>query len=350
MEVSRTEVRSDIYAHETNEVVWLRECGDGWQAGALFLADGTVGGLVTAEIMNWTGHVIRGRRTDLKQIRQRAEAARTGIYCLFGTDEEDQRLAYIGQSDNVADRLVQHDAKKEVWDEVVIITSKDSNLTSAHVRYLEARLVAIAQTVGRYRLENGNVPRGGADRPEADASDMDYFIDQIRILLPVLGHDIVRRRVTPRLAVDSSGHAATNAEVVDTSRRGPKVSGVAAAPEDSPVFHLRTRLGIAAEAQVVDGEFTVLAGSVVVAEMRPASAGASASTQSQYASRARLHAELVRESERQDDDLCVPLKDVVFTSPSSAAATVQGRAAANGRAMWMTESGVTYGGWLDSQI
>ena len=322
----------------------------------LFLADGTVGGLVTAEIMNWTGHLIRGRRTDLKQIRQRVEAARTGVYLLFGTDEEDRRLAYIGQSDNVADRLVQHDAKKEFWDEVIIVTSKDSNLTSAHVRYLEAQLVKIAQTVGRYRLENGNNPRGGADLPEADASDMDYFIDQIRILLPVLGHDIVRGRVTASTTAagpgsfgpaGSAGHSARDAEAMAAD--APAVAGVASAPEDSPVFLLRTRSGVDAQAQVVDGEFTVLAGSVVVARMQPPSAGASATTQGQYDSRSRLHADMVRGAEPTDGVLCALLKDVVFTSPSAAASVVQGRGAANGKTMWKTEDGRTFGEWLDSQ-
>jgi hypothetical protein len=31
----------------------------------LFLADGTPGGLLTAEIMNWTGHIIAAPRSDL---------------------------------------------------------------------------------------------------------------------------------------------------------------------------------------------------------------------------------------------------------------------------------------------
>lgn len=324
----------------------------------LFLADGTVGGLVTAEIMNWTGHLIQGRRTDLKQIRQRVEAARTGVYLLFGTDEEDRRLAYIGQSDNVADRLVQHDAKKEFWDEVIIVTSKDSNLTSAHVRYLEAQLVKIAQTVGRYRLENGNNPRGGADLPEADASDMDYFIDQIRILLPVLGHDIVRGRVAATTTAagpdslgtaGSAGHGTRDAEVVAAAADTPPVLGVASAPEGSPVFRLRTRSGVDARAQVVDGEFTVLTGSDVVARMLPPAAGASSTTQGQYDSRSRLHADMVRGAEPKGGDLCTLLKDVVFTSPSAAASVVQGRGSANGKTMWKTEGGHTFGEWLDSQ-
>lgn len=36
----------------------------------LFLIDGTFSGLVTAEIMNWTGHVFKGSRSELGRIYQ----------------------------------------------------------------------------------------------------------------------------------------------------------------------------------------------------------------------------------------------------------------------------------------
>ena len=45
----------------------------------LFLIDGTFSGLVTAEIMNWTGHVFKGSRSELGRIYQREEAQRTGV-------------------------------------------------------------------------------------------------------------------------------------------------------------------------------------------------------------------------------------------------------------------------------
>lgn len=80
-------------------------------------------------------------------------------------------MAYIGQSDDVATRLRHHEAGKDFWTEVVVITSKDLNLTSAHVRYLEARLVRLVKAIGRVPLENGNEPTGGADLPEAGAVD-----------------------------------------------------------------------------------------------------------------------------------------------------------------------------------
>lgn len=47
----------------------------------LFLVDGTPGGLTTAEITNWTGHVLSARRSDLADPLKRDEAGRSGSSC-----------------------------------------------------------------------------------------------------------------------------------------------------------------------------------------------------------------------------------------------------------------------------
>lgn len=302
----------------------------------LFLVDGTAGGMMTAEIGNWTGHVLTGKRIDLSALRRREESARTGIYILLGTAEDGERLAYIGQSDDISTRLVNHDAAKDFWDEVVIITSKDANLTSAHVRYLESQLVWIAQSIGRVTLTNTQRPTGGAALPEADASDMDYFIDQIRILMPVLGHDLFRGR-------GDGGVAQASPATVQTTLPAPTTT------TDSPTFHLRTGSGVKASAQVIDGEFTVLRDSLVSARMSR-SAQQSEKTEQMFHRRTLQHTELLRAAEPVAGGNTVRLmKDVPFTSPSAAAATVIGRASANGRKEWVSGDGLTYGLWEDAR-
>ena len=54
----------------------------------LYLVDGTPGGLLTAEIMNWTGHVVAAPRSDLGQLLGREEPRRTGVYVLLGDDPD----------------------------------------------------------------------------------------------------------------------------------------------------------------------------------------------------------------------------------------------------------------------
>lgn len=307
----------------------------------LFLVDGTAGGLMTAEIGNWTGHILRGRREKLSEIRVRPEAQRTGVYVLLGEDTENSsgKIAYIGQSDNVAHRLASHDTHKDFWDEVLIITSKDLNLTSAHVRFLEANLVSLAKSIGRVPLLNGNEPTGGAELPEADRSDMEYFMEQIRVLFPVLGVDMFRGRST------RPAHTKKPAMTTVPIQEEPEVDS----SSDSPIFHLAHRKsGADASAQVIDGEFTVLAGSAVAPSI--SRGGSSVSSQRHWKTRSDLREKLVAEGSITLDSEGRPVltRDVVFSSPSSAGCIVAGRPTINGRTSWVTSTGSTYAAWEDS--
>jgi len=286
----------------------------------LFLVDGTPGGLTTAEIPNWTGHVLSARRSDLADLLKRDEAQRTGVYFLLGDDETvvgDTRC-YIGEADVVADRLRYHQRDKDFWDSVVVITSKDTNLTKSHGRYLESRLISLATEAARVSLENGTAPPVPA-LPEADASDMDYFLAQLQIVLPVLGVNAIRvRRSRP----------ATTQTTEST---------------ESPVFRLRqAKLGVDARAQQIDGEFTMLAGSVVVASWH--GVGKADSTVKAYASYRAQHERLV-----SDGTIAVErgfgrvTRDIVFSSPSTAGAVALGRSC-NGRREWISPEG-TFGDW-----
>ncbi|MEJ7690637.1 MAG: hypothetical protein WKF76_09550 [Nocardioidaceae bacterium] len=118
------------------------------------------------------------------------------------------------------------------------ITSKDTNLTKSHGRYLESRLISLATQAGRVTLENGTAPPVPA-LPEADASDMDYFLSQLQIVLPVLGVNAIRVRPSKPAAGDT----------------------VAGAPSRPSSGFGTSKLGVDAQAQQIDGEFTMLAGS-----------------------------------------------------------------------------------------
>jgi hypothetical protein len=285
----------------------------------LFLADGTPGGLTTAEITNWTGHVLRASRSDLADLLKRDEAQRTGAYLLLGEDESaiESTRCYVGEADVVADRLRYHQRDKDFWDRVVVITSKDANLTKAHGRYLESRLISLASLAGRVTLENNTAPPVPA-LPEADASDMDYFVSQLQIVLPVLGVNAIRVPTTP-------------------------VRLLAGEPNDSPLFHLRhAKLGVDAHAQQIDGEFTMLAGSVVVPSWH--GVGKAESTIKSYESYRNQHRQLVDTGAITAANGVGRLtRNVVFPSPSTAGAIALGRSC-NGRREWVSEDG-TFADW-----
>jgi predicted GIY-YIG superfamily endonuclease len=288
----------------------------------LFLVDGTPGGLLTAEIMNWTGHVIAAPRTDLAYLLKRPEVQRTGIYLLLGEDPESpgRQMVYIGEGDDVGRRLTTHarDESKDFWDRAVVLTSKDMNLTKAHARYLESRFIALAREAGRSRLSNGTAP-DPIQLPEADVSDMEYFLAQAKIVLPVLGVNTFRTTSAPAPA-----------------------SGEAPPPNTSPSFVI-DRSGVTATAQEVDGEFMVRAGSTA----RRTWVGTNNASYYKLRLRNETDGTIVPTA---DGRVMMFPKDSPYSSPSAAAAVILGRSA-NGRTEWMIQStGQTYAHWQDQLL
>lgn len=284
----------------------------------LFLADGTPGGLITAEIMNWTGHVIAAPRSDLATLLKRPEVTRTGIYLLLGDDPESpgRPRVYVGEADDVSSRLRKHATEKDFWDRAVVLTSKDMNLTKAHARYLEARFITIAAQADRATLDNSTAP-DPIVVPEADRSDMEFFIEQSKIVLPVLGINLLRSTKTAPAPT-------------------PPTDSIA-----SPVFTLTVK-GSNATAQEVDGEFVVREGSLA----RP-----------EWAGEGRSYEKLRAQLEAEGTLVLLPdgsarrfARDVVFASPSAAAAVVLGRNS-NGRLEWrVSGTKTTYGQWQESLL
>ena len=293
----------------------------------LFLVDGTPNGLLTAEIMNWTGHVLTGPRSKLSELVQRPECGRTGIYFLVGPDPENslRPLVYIGESDDVGTRLKQHNRPedkggKDFWEKVCLVTSKDQNLTKAHVKYLESLLIQNAGQVGRCKLINGTAHEY-INLPESDRADMAFFMEQIRTVLPVLGFGFLRDNQRPSQ---------------------PETVRMEASHSETQRFRMEIkRDNITAQALEIDGEFVVLEGSQARFEW----------TDHKHNYRA-LFKQLCDEGVLIDNgDGCRRFAmDYAFGSPSPAAAMVAGRAA-NGRKDWKTEdNGLTYGEWQDRRV
>ncbi len=209
----------------------------------IFLVDGTPGGLSDGR----DHRVDRPRRAAASGFSSATSSSATSriataCYILLGDDDTAPTgtRAYIGRSENIAQRLRNHAATKEFWDRFVTITTKDDTFTEGHWGYMEARLVAIAKEADRATLTNDNSPQG-RKLSEAQSSDMEAFILQLQIILPALN--------------------------VNVSALAPLPDRVAGGVTKSPVFALvekrresRSRL----RAQLVDGEFTVLAGSTIV--------------------------------------------------------------------------------------
>jgi hypothetical protein len=270
----------------------------------LFLVDGSPTGIITAEIVMWTGKVLSAPRTRLSQLISREEAERTGIYVLIGPDPDRATglKAYLGEADSVGTRLRHHetDDDKDFFDRVAFVVSKDENLTKAHARFLESQLIQLTKQAGTVVLANGTAP-DFVKLPEADLADMAFFIKQLRIVLPILGFDLFRR---------AGGRP--------KSQPGPD--------GQSPVFDLDA-VGVRATAHQLDDGFVVQAGST-------ARRGGTTAFPDGYRS---FRDQLVKDGKLVDDgpapDRYRFATDVAFTSPSAAAAVVTA-SAVSGPMVW----------------
>lgn len=290
----------------------------------LFLVDGEVGGITTADLVSWSGHVLFGPRSKLSELLAREEAHRNGVYLLLGDDPEaiESTRCYIGKTEDFSKRFLDHKQKKDWWDRAVLICSSDDSFNEGHWGYIESRLVEIAALAERTTLDDNKQTPQLRKLSEAQRSDVEDFIDKIRIILPVLGIAALKAR-----AKETAQHRTTGSTT-----------------EESPVFHLEVpRRGIHARAQFLGGEFLLLEGSIVSGTW--SGKGKADTTKRSYDSqKARFDKLIADGSITVAGARATVTRDIPFTSPSAAGAIASGRSC-NGRIEWKTTEGLTYGDW-----
>nr|WP_321377106.1 GIY-YIG nuclease family protein [uncultured Bacteroides sp.] len=265
----------------------------------IYLIDGDPNGRMSCELSNWSGKAYKLPRKLIKESANRPDLDNTGVYILFGrTDNiEEKDLAYIGEAEGIRNRLENHLAQKDFWNEAITFISKDNNLNKAHVKYLESRLYEIAKDTDRYNLTNSNSPTKSSIS-ESDQSEMEEFIENIKLLVNSLGFKIFEplRKVS------------INKE-----------------EEEKNTFYIKAARGANATGQSTSDGFVVFKDSAI----------ADSTTNSFPQNWEKLRSTLIKNKIIEQN---VFTKDYLFSSPSSAAAIVMGRSA-NGLTEWKTEDG-----------
>jgi len=287
----------------------------------LFLVDWEPGGITTANISGWTGHILAGLRTALTRLLDREEDHRNGVYLLLGDDPGaiESVACYIGKTEDFSTRFRQHDRQKDWWNRAILVSSRDDSFKEGHWGYLEARLIEIANATKRCSLPDNTQTPQPRKLSEAQQSDAEVFLEQIRGVLPVLGVNILRG-----------------------THRAPEQQ---APPSDidSPIFTLAApKRGVKAHARVVGDEFIMLEGSCIVGEWT--NAGRTSSTRRSYESLCAQHTKLVDDgSIAVEGTIGTLTRDIPFPSPSTAGSIAVGYSC-NGRIAWTWEGG-TYKDW-----
>ena len=152
---------------------------------------------------NWNGKAIKIPRIEVPNCN-RDDINQAGVYFLFCKNDDGKESVYIGEAENVKERLVNHirdhqiDKEKYYWTTAVIFIGRDLN--KALIRYLENRFVKIARECNRDDVLTKNTYKNTVMK-ESQIAVMEEFIDNVKILLNALGYKVLE----PYVAVNSPG-------------------------------------------------------------------------------------------------------------------------------------------------
>ncbi len=253
--------------------------------------DGNPNGRIMCELSNWNGRVYKISRNDLSEFADRSDSEYTGVYFLFGRDEENNDTVYIGEAERMVLRLKQHLKDHNYWNDCVVVISKDNMLNKAHVKYLENKFYNLAYDSKRSSIINSTVPTCSSIS-EFDEAMLEEFIENSKLLVNTLGYKVF--------------------EKVDVS-----------VDNEIELMYIKAARGADAKGFLVSDGFLVIKNSRIAFD----------TTASMPDTLVKFRNRLIEKGIVGTD--FVFQNDYIFTSPSLAASVVMGRSA-NGRTEWKT--------------
>lgn len=268
----------------------------------LFLMDDDPSGRIKCSLANWTGVAYKIPKTMLDQSKDIPALKQSGVYFLFGADNNGEEVVYIGQAGvrkNGEGLLfrIQEPHNSIDWSEAVMFTTTNNSFGPTEISYLENRFCNLAKSAGRLKVVNSVEPNIG-NPTEETVSELEEFIDYAKICMgsmTTFGNKVLEPLV--------SSKAGNNEPVLTMSYNSAKATGK------------RTNDG-----------FVVLKGSVICGELARACPNHAKADRMKYAS--------------SIDENNTLITDLLFSSPSGAAQFVAG-ASVSGNVMWKDLNGKT---------
>jgi predicted GIY-YIG superfamily endonuclease len=268
----------------------------------IFLPAGDPRGIRIAEITTRIVQLVEVPRSLLSDFIAMPESAQVAAYFLFGESEENASpKVYIGQTGDLRKRLMSHNKEKDFWQRCLVLVSKTHSLTQTHALFLEWLCIQDAKKIGRYVVENGN----DGSRPHTPApleADCIEILETGKTLLSTLGYPLFE-----------------------------SISKPLEVAEKEEILYL-TRGGCEAQGEYRPEGFVVFKNSLGRSEVTP-----SFSKHTFF----KLRNDLVAQGKIAiEGEKLVFHEDILFSTPSGAAAVVCG-GAANGWTEWKNAQGKT---------
>ncbi|WP_313527083.1 DUF4357 domain-containing protein [Shinella sp.] len=278
--------------------------------------------LRTVELDNWTGVAITGQPEFFKKALEAEVLARSCVYLLIKSGADDDLPAiYVGESDDFSQRYTSGKFPIE-FDTFLIFTSKDDNLTRAHVKWLEEKLWSILKgNSGKVVVANANKPTS-SNLPRADVATMQTYLGNMIYVLEALGYDLFSVKERTSTAPAGQGEQRNDEAkdlVLDLYATLPKRA-------DDRAF-LRYE----------DGAYVLKSGSKINARI----------TESLPSNVRKLREQLIEDGGLVEvGDYMELTKDIPFSKPSPASALVKGRSSTGYQDWLRVTDGVPLGAVL----
>lgn len=271
--------------------------------------------LRTVELDNWTGVAIAGQPEFFKKALEDEVLSRSCVYLLIrsGADDDLPEI-YVGESDDFSQRYTSGKFPIE-FDTFLIFTSKDDNLTRAHVKWLERELWSILKgNSGKVLVANTNKPTG-SNLPRGDIATMQTYLSNMIYVLEALGYDLFS--VQERTSASPSPTKTIEGSAIETDGQSLLLYATLPRRPDDRAF-LRYE----------NGAYTLLAGSKINGKI----------TDSLAANVRKLRHRLITDGELIERGEYLELtRDIPFSKPSPASALVKGRSS-TGYMDWARET------------
>ena len=211
----------------------------------IFLVEGLPRGVRELKIDQWSGRGVCVPRNRLSVFLQNQDYAdlqdKACVYFLVGeSDEGGLYKIYVGEADGFKSRIRQQEIGKEWWKDVAVFMSKDDSLTKTGAKYLESVCIERLRDAGRCVLDNNTQPRLPSI-PREDISGLEFFYENMSLIMPLMGFDIfipsetsTRDDVSKLLFCKGKGISASGVLLDDGKLRVKK--GSEAAVEDAQSF------------------------------------------------------------------------------------------------------------------
>jgi hypothetical protein len=162
----------------------------------LFLDNGFLDGFIECRIDNWNFTIYKVPRIEIHKCREWPNLRKDNLYFLFGRHDNEEQV-YIGQSSersngkSIEQRLREHekDQYKDFWTEAVILVFNDSAWGKTELCYLESEFYEIIRVAKPNTLKNGKRPDSGSPHQTAK-SILGIFIDHAKFIIGLLGYRI----------------------------------------------------------------------------------------------------------------------------------------------------------------